>query len=166
MNTLLIFFAFPVATIILAIVLEKILRCPFLTAATFFAIFLIVAFAAFDADFLVNVIVYTILAFLAAVLAEIFYRRNHENNSNCSRCGLCHCRENNRNTITLSSQDIARIANEIANIQNNNNNTNNGNNSLNCNCNNNNNANASDVATVNVTNNTTGGKTSWCCYRR
>ncbi len=159
MNTLLIFFAFPVATIILAVVLEKLLRCPFLTAATFFAIFLIVAFSVFDASFLVNVIVYTILAFLAAVLAEIFYGRNHENHSNCARCSLCNRRENNNNTITLSNQDITRIGNQLANIQNNQNNNNDNNN-----CHNGRNTN--DVATVNVTNNTTGGRTSWCCYRR
>ena len=56
MNILLLFFALPIATIILAVVLEKILRCPILTAATFFAIFLIVAFAIFDARFLIFVL--------------------------------------------------------------------------------------------------------------
>ena len=75
MNILLIFFALPVATILLAIVLEKILRCPILTAITFFAIYLIVAFAIFDASFLVFVIIYTILAFITAVIAEFFFRR-------------------------------------------------------------------------------------------
>ena len=48
---LLLFFALPVATIILAVVLQKILKCPILVAATFFAIFLIVAFAIFDSSF-------------------------------------------------------------------------------------------------------------------
>ena len=33
---LLLFFALPVATIILAVVLQKILKCPILVAATFF----------------------------------------------------------------------------------------------------------------------------------
>ena len=47
MNTLLLFFALPVATIILAIVLEKILDCPVLVAATFFAIYLVVTFAVY-----------------------------------------------------------------------------------------------------------------------
>ncbi|NLC88047.1 MAG: DUF2651 family protein [Clostridiaceae bacterium] len=70
MNTLLLFFALPIATIILAIVIEKIIRNPFLTAATFFAIYLIVAFAAFDANFLVYVIAYTILAFITAIITE------------------------------------------------------------------------------------------------
>lgn len=130
MNTLLLFFALPVATIILAVVLEKILRNPFLTSATFFAIYLIVAFAAFDASFLVYTIAYTILAFIAAFIAEYFYQR-------------------------------AEI-NERRNSNNNNNNSNN--NTCGCNCNRN--TSNSDVATVNVTNNTTGGRTTWCCYRR
>lgn len=123
MNTLLLFFALPVATIILAVVLEKILRNPFLTSATFFAIYIIVAFAVFDASFLVYTIAYTILAFIAAFIAEYFYQRaeiNERRNSN-----------NNNNT---------------------------------CGCNRN--TSNSDVATVNVTNNTTGGRTTWCCYRR
>lgn len=157
MNLLLLFFALPIATIILAIVLEKILRCPFLTAATFFAIYLIVAFSLFDASFLVFVIAYTILAFLAAFLAEIFFKRCNNNERKCS-IRWCTCNQNNNNTITLSDRDIARIANQLANMQNNNNcNSCNQNNSCNC---------VNDVATVNVTNNTTGGRTNWCCYRR
>lgn len=70
MNNLLLFFAFPVATIILAIVLQKILKNPLLVAATFFAIYLIVAFSAFDASFLVYAIAYTILAYITAILVK------------------------------------------------------------------------------------------------
>lgn len=70
MNTLLIFFALPIATIILAIVLQKIIKCPILVAATFFAIYLIVTFAAFDANFLIYAIVYTILSYIAAVITR------------------------------------------------------------------------------------------------
>ena len=74
MNTLLLFFAFPVATIILAIVFQKILQSPILVAATFFAIYLIVAFTAFDASFLVFVIAYTLLAYLTAAITQIIHR--------------------------------------------------------------------------------------------
>ena len=162
MNILLLFFALPVATIILAVVLEKILRCPILTAATFFAIFLIVAFAIFDASFLIFVIVYTILAFIAAIIAEFFFRRctedEDEDDKCCYKWTFCNCRERQRNnTITLSNQDIRRIAEQLARIQNDNDNNHNNN----CCCNHSN-----DVATVNVTNNTTGGRTTWCCHRR
>ena len=41
MNILLIFFALPIATIIISIALQKILKCPILVAAIIFAIFLI-----------------------------------------------------------------------------------------------------------------------------
>lgn len=70
MNTLLLFFALPVATIILAIVLQKILNNPLLVASTFFAIYLIVTFAAFDVNFLVYAIAYTILAYITAILVR------------------------------------------------------------------------------------------------
>lgn len=70
MSNLLLFFALPVATIILAIVLERILESPILVAATAFAIYLIVTFAVFDESFLIFAIVYTILAYIAAVIAR------------------------------------------------------------------------------------------------
>lgn len=147
MNTLLIFFALPIATIILAIVIEKILRCPILTALTFFAIYLIVAFAAFDASFLIFVIAYTIIAYITAWIVELFFSR-------CRRA--CPCRENNNNNneVQLSNADMQNIATRVANIINNNSNSN-----CNCNCNNNN------TATVNVRD-TNGCQTTWCCRRR
>ena len=66
---LLIYFALPLATILLAIVLQKILRSPILVSITFFAIYLIVAFAAFSDDLapaLVATIIYSLLAFITA----------------------------------------------------------------------------------------------------
>ena len=148
MNIILLFFALPVATIILAIVLEKILRCPVLTAATFFAIFLIVAFAVFDESFLVFVIAYTIIAYITAVIAEFFFsrcRRKERRHCNCSE-------ENNDNEARLSDEEIQRIARQVANILPNRNNNN-----CSCCCN--------DVATVNVRN-PNGEQTTWCCRRR
>ncbi len=148
MNTLLIFFALPIATIILAIVLEKLLRCPVLTAATFFAIYLIVAFAIFDASFLVFVIVYTVLAYITAVIAEFFFTK-------CKKkvCISCNCNANNN--IELSNEAAQNIAARVANILNN---TNNNCNSC-CNCNNN------SIATINVRN-PNGEQTTWCCRRK
>lgn len=70
MNNLLIFFAIPVATIIFAIVLQKLLRSPLLVAATIFAILLIVTFAAFDESFLVFAILYTLLALITALVVR------------------------------------------------------------------------------------------------
>ena len=91
MNTLLLFFALPVATIILAIVLEKIIRNPYLTAATFFAIYLVITFAFFDETFLVYAIVYTILAFITVLIAEFFYKRSDEQSSNNEENLTCGC---------------------------------------------------------------------------
>ena len=103
MNTLLLFFALPIATIIFSIVLLKLLKCPILVAATFFAIYLILAFTAFSSDFLIFVIAYTILSYITAVLTRlicnIIERINRcinddrgGNNQNC-------CCSNNNDTI-------------------------------------------------------------------
>ncbi len=91
MNILLLFFALPIATIILAIAAQKILKCPFLVAGVFFAIYLIVAFAAFDASFLVFAVVYTILAFITAIITKIITNFIEDNNDN----GECGCEGNN-----------------------------------------------------------------------
>lgn len=89
MNNLLIFFALPVATVLLAIVLQKILNNPLLVAVTFFSIYLIITFAVFDASFLVYAILYTILAYVTAVLVKFICRLLKMLN----RC----CRRNNEN---------------------------------------------------------------------
>lgn len=85
MNNLLIFFALPVATIILASVFEKIINSPIAVAATAFAIYLIVTFAAFDESFLIAAIVYTILALISALITRFFIDlccRDDDNDSN------------------------------------------------------------------------------------
>ena len=71
---LLVYFALPVATIILAVVFQKIIKSPILVALTAFAIYLIVTFTAFDASFLINAIVYTILAYIAASITQFIIR--------------------------------------------------------------------------------------------
>lgn len=110
MNILLIFFALPIATIIFSIVLQKLLKCPILVAITIFAIFLIVTFAAFSAEFLVFAILYAILAFITAFITMIIceylenrrgshcWRRCRNNSDNCWR--NCNC---NNDLLTISS---------------------------------------------------------------
>ena len=71
MNNLLIFFALPIATIIISIALQKILKCPPLVAAIIFAIFLIVTFVVGDINFLIATIAYTILSFITATLVYL-----------------------------------------------------------------------------------------------
>ena len=74
MNILLIFFALPIATIIISIALQKILKCPVLVAAVIFAIFLIVTFIINNLTFLVAAIVYAIISFITAILTYIICR--------------------------------------------------------------------------------------------
>lgn len=90
MNNLLIFFAFPVATIIFAVALQKILRSPFLVAAVIFAIFLIVTFAVFDDSFLVYAILYALLALLTALATRFIccLIRNSDNPCLTSNAGV------------------------------------------------------------------------------
>ena len=110
MNTLLIFFALPIAVIIISIALQKIFKCPFLVAAIIFAIFLIVTFVIGNLNYLVATIAYTILAFITAVLTNIICRilreldrREDERNSSgcCNRRGR-NSSNNNNETQLLS----------------------------------------------------------------
>ena len=72
MNNLLIFFALPLATIIIAVVLERIWNNYILVTLFTFAVYLIVAFAVGDSILLVLVIAYTFLAFIAAFVSMVF----------------------------------------------------------------------------------------------
>lgn len=127
MNILLLAFAIPVATILLAIVLQKVLKCPLLVAATFFAVLLIVTFAVFDSSFLVFAIIYTILAYITAVLTRFIcnlisrldLRENCvcDNNTrdfknNCSRNENCNI---SSGTWRYTTRNVPRIsANQIS----------------------------------------------------
>lgn len=107
MNNLLIFFAIPLATIILSSIFETLIRCPIKVGGIAFSIFLIIAFAlGGTADLIVAAIVYTILAFLSAFITMLIQNRIEENNSSnsCNSCGNngCGCNNNTTNTITNS----------------------------------------------------------------
>ena len=126
MNILLLFFALPIATIILSIVLQKILKSPILVAATFFAIFLIVTFAAFDTWFLVFAIAYTILAFITASIVQAICRFikhccNNKNNNDVdddddtsdisdNSCG-CNCSERSVNNLLVGGSNSSDLYN-------------------------------------------------------
>lgn len=109
MNTLLIFFAFPIAVIIFSIILQKLLHNPFAVAALTFAVFIVVTFAAFDQDFLIATLAYTILSFITALIVD---RINNSSNNSCSFC--------NQNTDSTTC-----LCNALTDaLENNNNNTN------------------------------------------
>lgn len=71
MNNLLLFFAFPIATIILSITAQKLIKSPILVASVFWAIYLIVAFAAFNAVFLIYGTVYSVFAYITAYMTQM-----------------------------------------------------------------------------------------------
>lgn len=103
MSELLIYFALPVATVILAIVLQKIIKSPILVAATAFAIYLIITFAVFDEGFLIYAIIYTLLAYLAALITRFICclikngnnpclnQCNNDNNGNTDDANIIQC---------------------------------------------------------------------------
>lgn len=79
MDTLLIFFAFPLAVIIISIILEKLLRNPIAVASLIFAIFIIVTFAAFDETFLIATLAYTLISFITALIVHLLKDRRRNN---------------------------------------------------------------------------------------
>ena len=108
---ILFFVVLPLATILIAIVLQKLLRSPILVAILVFAVYLILAFTVFTAEFLINAIIYTILAFITAVIVKIICcllrRLNGDNNCNCTG-----------NVINDdSSNDIAGLRNSIRGLE-------------------------------------------------
>ncbi len=120
MNILLIFFALPIAVIIISIALQKILKCPALVSAIIFAIFLIVTFIVNNLNFLIAAIVYAIISFVTAyiicIIGRLLNRLGRETTCCCERAedrcskrreSLCCCNtENNNannNVLTISS---------------------------------------------------------------
>ena len=174
MNTLLIFFALPIAVIIISIALQKIFKCPFLVAAIIFAIFLIVTFVLGNLIYLVATIAYTILAFITAVLTNIICRilreldrRENERETNCYSRRTRESNNNNGNLLTISSNGCNGVENDLLTINTScPDNNNNSNNSCSCNCNT---SNDSIAVRANVfPNGNTNGRTgSFCgCFRR
>lgn len=96
MNTLLlIFFAIPIAVIIISIALQKIFKNPFLVAGIIFAIFLIITFAIGNLILLVATIAYTIISFITAIITCIICKIKKElEDRDCCR-ERCNCRREN-----------------------------------------------------------------------
>lgn len=124
---LLIFFALPLATIILAVVLQKILKNPLLVAVTFFAIYLIVSFAVATTAQLVYAIVativYSIIAYITALLVKLAckLRGIFDDRNDCCRC-RCNNQENNdngTNLLTISSNCGNGNSNDLLTISSN-----------------------------------------------
>ncbi|MBR3697273.1 MAG: DUF2651 family protein [Clostridia bacterium] len=90
MNILLVFFALPLATIILSGIFETFINCPLKIAGIAFSIYLIVAFALGGTiELIVATIVYTILAFVTALI--VHFIQNNNDDSNCFPRGNGNC---------------------------------------------------------------------------
>lgn len=126
MNILLIFFALPIAVIIISAILQKLLSSPIAVAALIFAIFLVVTFAISNINLLIATLVYTLLALITAVIVR-FICESRKNNNICELL---------RNLLENSSNNGTNL-NNITNVLSDNNLTNNSNNSNNensCGC--------------------------------
>lgn len=133
MNILLIFFALPIAVIIVSAILEKLLKCPIAVASLIFAIFLVVTFAVFEVTFLIATLVYTIIAFITAAIVHLFKKREREEHNICDL--LENLLRNNNIIRTGNIENTENVCETVADLLTSNN-TNNGNNSnSNCCCN-------------------------------
>ena len=166
MNVLLLFFALPLATIIISIALQKILKSQALVAGIIFSIFLIVTFAIGNLNFLIATIIYTLISYITAVLVNLICRllRRIER---CKRENSYNCCENNNGLLTISSTCQNGTNNDLLTI---NTNQQNSNNCCNDSCDNNCNTSNNGVsARINVIpNNINNGRTGCICgrYRR
>jgi len=106
MNTLLIFFAFPIAVIIISAVLQKLLVNPITVAALIFAVFLVITFAFFDESFLIATLSYTIIAFITSFIVS-FLCSGNENDQDDS--------DDNCTNTTDTTQTLTSTLNSDAN---------------------------------------------------
>ena len=145
---LLIFFALPIAVVIISIALQKIFRCPILVSLIIFAVFLIVTFVIDNITFLIAAIAYAILSYVTAFLTCAICRFLNS----CNTCNLC----NSSN----EAQAINTISNDLQQLNNNQNN--------NCGCNNEQVSGVNGVsARINVIPNNNGNSGNITgCYRR
>lgn len=166
MNTiLLIFFAIPIAVIIISIALQKIFKSPFIVAAIIFAIFIIIPFALDNLTLLVATIAYTIIAFITAVITKIICKIIKQLNNNETQLLSINgtINNDNGNLLTISSNGYNGIENELLTI---NTNSSRNNNSCSCGCNT---SNDTIAVSANVfPNNSTNGRTGSFrgCFRR
>lgn len=111
--TVLFFIVLPLATILISIVLQKLLRSPILVALLIFAVYLILAFTVFDAEFLINAIIYSIIAYITALIFRLVccLIRKMDCNDNNGICTNCSHEENSL------QEDIVGLQNSIRGLE-------------------------------------------------
>ena len=113
MNTLLIFFAFPIAVIIFSAILQKLLKNSIAVASIVFAIFIIITFAAFDETFLIATLAYTILAFITAVLvSRLCCSKNNSHTNDILESILDLLQNSNISSDEINEEDNDNVINQ------------------------------------------------------
>lgn len=106
---ILFFVIFPIAVILISIVLQKLLKSPILVAILIFAVFLILAYTVFTPEFLLNAIIYAIIAFITAAIFKLIYCLRRR--ISCNIFNVCD------NTDSYNNNDDNDIETSIANIE-------------------------------------------------
>ena len=132
--TILIFFALILTTIVLAILINRIVRCPILISLVFFSLTLLIAAIIGSTTLVVLAVILGILAFLAAFFDCIFKSSGFFRNSNCLTCHNPYddndndcCNDNDDNSLAIvnsNGQVVARINGNTVSCRRNNNNGN------------------------------------------
>ena len=115
---ILFFIIFPIAVILISIVLQKILRSPVLVAILVFAVFLVLAYTAFTPEFVLNALVYAIIAFITAYIFRLICCLKRK--LNCSEeGGMCPGADNNLEEAVEGLQDsIGTLEDNISDLNN------------------------------------------------
>lgn len=100
-TNLLIFFAIPLAVVIISIALQKILNNPFLVAGIVFSILLVIVLAFLDPIYLIAVVAYSILSFITAILTCLLSRVLSDNMCNC----MCSNQNNSSGIVDISNNN-------------------------------------------------------------
>ena len=112
---ILFFVIFPIAVILISIVLQRFLRSPILVAILVFAVFLILAYTAFTPDFVLNALVYAIIAFITAYIFRLICCL--KNKIHCPNEPICPERDNNLEDAVESLQDsIGTLEDNISDL--------------------------------------------------
>lgn len=115
--TVLYFIIFPLATILISIVLQRVLKSPVLVALLVFTVFLILAFTVFTSEFLINAIVYSIIAFITAVIFNLICCLKRKLNfNNCNMFNICGD-SNGENDNSDLQEDIAGLEKSIGRLE-------------------------------------------------
>lgn len=112
---ILFFIIFPIATILIAIVLQKLFKSPLLVAIFVFTIFFILTYTVYTPEFLLNTIIYTIIAFLAAVIFKLLCCIRKK--INCNIFSICNDNEIELEArVTSLENSLEMIEKDIRNI--------------------------------------------------